>query len=82
VKTSSFKTYFGAGRISIARWAPRNCPAGYRVYRALAPGDWFNQVDRAEYLVRYAEILAALDPAAVWIELHDLVAPHQPILMC
>jgi hypothetical protein len=41
VLTSSFRVLRdGPGRISIARWAPRGYPAGFRVYRKLAPGDW------------------------------------------
>ena len=39
----------GLGRISIARWAPRKTPAGFRIYKALAPGCWFNKVSRPEY---------------------------------
>jgi hypothetical protein len=48
VKTSSFRTYTGPGRISIARFAPRGHPAGYRVYSKLAPGPWFNKVSNEE----------------------------------
>ena len=38
MKTSSFFSYTGPGRISIARFAPRGTPAGVRVYKRLAPG--------------------------------------------
>lgn len=83
MKTASFFTYTGPGRISIARFPPRNTPAGFKVYRKLAPGDWFNSVEIAEYLERFhAEILAPLDPQAVWDELHRLAAPHEPVLLC
>lgn len=83
MKTASFFTYTGPGRISIARFPPRNTPAGFKVYRALAPGPWFNSVDIKEYLERFhAEILAPLDPQAVWDELHRLAAPHEPVLLC
>jgi len=43
MKTASFFAYTGPARISIARFAPRGSPAGFRIYRALAPGPWFNQ---------------------------------------
>jgi hypothetical protein len=83
LKTASFFTYSGPGRISIARFPPRNTPAGFKVYRALAPGPWFNSVEIAEYLERFhAEILAPLDPQAVWDELHRLAHPHEPVLLC
>src|SRR6201993_962190 len=36
--------YTGPDRISIARFAPRGHPAGYRIYSKLAPGPWFNSV--------------------------------------
>ena len=83
MKTASFFTYTGPGRISIARFPPRNTPAGFKVYRKLAPGEWFNSVEIAEYLERFhAEILAPLDPQAVWDELHRLTYPHEPVLLC
>jgi hypothetical protein len=44
VKTSSFFLYTGPGRVSIARYPPRGTPAGFRVFKALAPGAWFNSV--------------------------------------
>jgi len=54
MKVSSFFDYQGPGRISIARYAPRGTPAGFRVYKPLAPGPWFNSVSRTEYERRYA----------------------------
>jgi hypothetical protein len=83
MRTSNFFHYRGAGRISIARWAPRNIPKGFRVYKQLAPGDWFKSVSAAEYRRRFAkEILKPLDPQSVWDELHELAAPHEPVLLC
>lgn len=36
-----------------------------------------------EYLQRFdAEILAPLDPADTWNELHRLTAPYEPVLLC
>jgi hypothetical protein len=82
VKTASFFDYSGPGRISIARFPPRGTPAGFRVYRALAPGPWFNSVDEPEYRRRYAEQLAALDPRATFDALAELAAGAEPVLLC
>jgi hypothetical protein len=82
VKTSSFFDYVGLGRISIARFPPRRTPPGFRVYRALAPGPWFNSVAHEEYGRLYADQLALLDPAQVWADLHELAGEHEPILLC
>lgn len=83
MKTASFFSYQGPGRISIARFPPRNIPAGFKVYRKLAPGTWFNSVSVEEYLQRFdAEILAPLDPADTWNELYRLTAPYEPVLLC
>jgi hypothetical protein len=83
MKTASFRTYTGPGRISIARWAPRWTSAGYRVFSALAPGRWFNGVDRATYRQLYdSEILARLDPQRTWDQLHELAAGAEPVLLC
>ena len=82
MKTSSFFDYTGPGRISIARFPPRGTPAGFRVYRALAPGPWFKSVDGDEYRRHYAAQLAALDPRATWDELHALAGGAEPVLLC
>jgi hypothetical protein len=82
MKTASFFCYDGPGRISIARLTPRAAQPGYRVYRRLAPGPWFNSVPYDEYVVLYEEQLSTLDARRVWDELHSLVAPHEPILLC
>lgn len=82
MKTASFFTFTGAGRISIARSPPRNTPAGYRVYRPLMPGPWFNSVSREEYERLYAEQLAQLDPKKVWDDLHALHPGVEPTLLC
>ena len=82
MKTSSFRLYTGPGRISIARWAPRGCPAGYRVFTPLAPGKWFNSVADDEYIALYMKQLAALDPQKTWDQLHELAGGHEPVLLC
>lgn len=83
MKTASWFLYSGTGRIAICRSVPRATPAGYRVFKALAPGPWFNAVPRGEYDRRYhAEILKRLNPREVWDRLHDLAGGHEPVLMC
>ncbi len=84
MKTSSFfsPSLPSEGRISIARFAPRRHPKGYRVYSKLAPGKWFNSVDEAMYRKLFAEQLLARDPQTVWDELHALAGASEPILLC
>lgn len=83
MRTAAWAAYSGPGRVSISRSAPRRAPAGYRVYRKLAPGPWFRSVSDDEYRRLFlAEILSPLDPQIVWDELHALAAPHEPVLLC
>ena len=70
-------------RVSISRYVPRGMPAGYKLFRVLAPGPWFNTTGPTEYLLRYnAEVLAKLDPAGVVEEVKNLAAGHVPVLCC
>jgi hypothetical protein len=70
-------------RIGISRGTPRRMPAGYRVYRALAPGPWFNSVGIEEYYNLYrTEILAPLDPRAVADDLIRLAGGLVPVILC
>ncbi len=82
MKTACFFEYTGPGRISIARYAPRNTPAGFRVFKPLAPGPWFNSVSKTEYGRLFGAQLAALDGVAVWQDLHLLTAGVEPVLLC
>ncbi len=83
MKTASFFTYTGPGRVSIARFPPRGTPAGFRVFKPLAPGSWFNSVTREEYERLFAAQLAQLDPQRVWDALHQLAGPDtEPVLLC
>ena len=83
MKTASFKTYTGLGRISIARYAPRDAPAGYRVFKRLAPGKWFNSVSRPEYERLFQlEVLGPLDPQQTLDELITLAGGTEPVLLC
>ncbi len=86
MKTSSFYLYSGTGRISIARTAPRRVAAGFKIYRALAPGAWLFEPaykDYATYRERYfREILVPLDPQKIWDDFHALTDGYEPILLC
>ena len=82
MKTACFFEYAGPGRISIARFPPRGTPAGFRVFRALAPGPWFKSVSEAEYRKRYAKQLAALDPRETFDALTELADGAEPVLLC
>ena len=83
MKTSGWFKYFGEGWVGISRSNPRGVAGGYRTYRRLAPGPWFNSVDADTYdRLYHQQILAPLDPCEVWEHLHGLVASHEPILMC
>ena len=82
MKLSSFFDYQGPGRISIARYAPRGTPAGFRVYKRLAPGPWFNKVSKPEYERLYFAQLQLLDPVKVSDDLHALADGVEPVLLC
>lgn len=84
LQTASFSTYTGPGRISIARFAPRGTPAGFRIFKALAPGAWFNSVTWDEYCRLFArEILGHLDPQQTLEQLQALAGPDAiPTLLC
>ncbi|RTL06419.1 hypothetical protein EKK58_05560 [Candidatus Dependentiae bacterium] len=84
VRTASFRTYTGPGRISIARYAPRNTPKGFKIFSKLAPGSWFNSVTWAEYVPRYnTEILGVLNAKTVLEQLQQLAGEGNiPTLLC
>src|SRR5512144_2203667 len=82
MKTASFFTYTGPGRISIARWAPPGHPAGYRVYRPLNPKREWMRLAAAEFDPVYRAMLAEFDPHQVWDELHFLANGVEPVLLC
>jgi len=87
MQTSNFWNFTGPGRIIISRGFPRNLGEGYRIYRALNPGPWFNDPDlkssEAKFRDRYfREILKPLDAQKVYDHLHQLVKGHEPVLLC
>ena len=85
MKTASWSTTLPDDhmKIGISRGAPRRMSAGYRLYKTLAPGPWFNSVGTDEYYARYrAEILAPLDPKKVRDDLQRLSLGKVPVLLC
>lgn len=83
--TSSWHDYKGTGRIGICRGNPRGQPAGYRMYKALAP-TWDimnNTKNQAEYRERFfAEVLGPLDPRQVLTDIAKLANGETPFLLC
>ena len=82
MKTSSFFSYTGPGRISIARYAPRGTPAGFKIYKPLAPGEWFNSVSEEMYRELYFAQLSELNAADVVKDLESMAGGAEPILLC
>ena len=68
-------------RIGISRGRPRR-QSGYRIYSALAPGEWWNKVDIREFHALYMRQLSFLDPAEGLSDLHDLAGDRIPTLLC
>ena len=69
--------------IGISRYAPRGMAAGYRLYRALAPGEWFKESNPEVYAAKYfGEVLAKLDPQKVVDDINKLAAGKTPVLVC
>lgn len=84
MKTASHFTYQGVGRVSISRSQPRHgAVAGYHIYRPLAPGPWFNSVNRTDYEKLFNAQLAGLDAKMTWDKLHALAGEgNEPVLLC
>jgi hypothetical protein len=84
IYTSSWATRLPPelARIGISRGVPRGQPKGFRIYRKLAPGDFYNRVAVDEYHRLYAAQLADLDPEAVVRDIHALAGGLSPALLC
>lgn len=85
IKTSAWSQKVPADhiKIGISRGTPRGQAAGYRLFKILAPGAWFNSVSAAEYRDRYfSEILASLDAAKVVAKIQELAGDKVPVLVC
>ena len=68
-------------RIGISRGSPRG-QSGYKMYKALAPGPWFNRVSAVEYRDLYMDQLVQLDPQKVLSDLQALSGGRIPALLC
>ena len=83
MKTSSFALYQGPGRVCIARYAPRGTPAGFRIFKALAPTKPMLKMSYRPYRDMYfRDILGRLDPRETWNALHEMADYHEPVLLC
>jgi hypothetical protein len=71
----------GYAAIGISRGSPRG-RRGYRMYRALAPGNWLRAVDEATFVERYMAQLADLDTGQVLQDLARLADGNIPALLC
>ena len=83
MKTASFIAYKGPGRVCIARWAPRGTPAGFRIYKLLAPRRDMLKLECEPYRrIYFEDILGKLDPQQVSDDLHELAGDAEPVLLC
>jgi hypothetical protein len=70
-------------RIGISRGTPRGFPAGYRKFKLLMPGPWFNSVDPRTYIDLFnREILMFLEPEQVVKEIDFLGCGKVPVMCC
>ena len=76
MRTASFDSYQGPGRIALSR-PPTGTPRGYRLItpRALYMGDTKPSRETVWSL------LALADACSVWRSLHALVSPYEPVLV-
>ena len=83
MKTASYFTYRGPGRIGISVGNPRGIPAGYRMYKALAPRRDMLHLSQDEYRdIFFGDILGRLNPTQVAHDLEKLAAGDEPVLLC
>jgi hypothetical protein len=87
IVTASWFTPLPEGhvRVGISRGVPRRgLQAGFRLYRKLAPGAWFNDgLDPTEWEARYrTEVLDRLDPRVVQDEIMQRAGDQIPVLCC
>lgn len=82
MKTASWYTFRGEGRIGISVGTPRGISGGYRLYRPLNPRREMLQLSHEDYDREFAIILGQLDPQKVWEDLHRLAGRAEPMLLC
>lgn len=84
MKTASYFTFSGPGRIGITAYPPKN--PRFRPphnFRPLAPKPDMLKLPYDDYRERYfGQILAPLDPAETVAELERLAAGAEPVLLC
>ena len=82
IRTASWRTFTGPGRVGICLGKPRGAPAGYRFYRKLAPTWQMRKLPYEPYRQIHDEILAELDPEAVVREMQALADEWPITMMC
>ncbi len=83
MKTSSYFIHRGLGRIGISLGTPRRIPAGYRLYRTLAPRRDMLRLPYGHYRdIFFRDILGPLDPQKVADELQRLAGEYDPVIIC
>lgn len=83
MRTASFWSYGGPGRVAISR----SVPLGFRTlprYGPLSPGGWWSRgLPWPQYIYLYGKQLALLDPRDVHAALVKLAAEAaEPVLLC
>ena len=82
MKTASYYSFKGPGRIGITVGTPRGI-SGLVFFRALAPHrNMLKGLTPEQYIERFDDILRQLDPRETWDRLHELVSPLEPVLLC
>ena len=76
MRTASYFTYRGPGRVAISRSLPKGYPEDFPRFAPLAPPAYHYSV--AEYEAQ----LAALDPLQVQAQLLELAGGAEPVLLC
>ncbi len=83
MKTASYTSYKGQGRIRISIGRPWGIKwAEYESYLSLAPDRSWLGLPYDEYRPLFVERLQALNAQQVWDELHALVPGQEPVLLC
>lgn len=83
MKTASYTSYKGTGRIRISVGRPWGIKwAEYESYLPLAPNRSWLGLPYDEYRPLFVERLQALNAQQVWDDLHALVPGHEPVLLC
>ena len=82
MKTASWFTFKGDGRIGISLGNPRGQAGGYKLYRPLNPPRHILHSPRSVYEPVYRAMLDSLDPHRVWADVHNLAAGAEPVLLC